>query len=133
MNAEDPFKAKKQMLELFAEESRKAGMVRDTQFVDIARFPLPVRLRLKELYRLSNSCQEGVPMNIFAQEGDQVCYHGTGCGGREEDKSRARQFLKKGEIYTVQTTFVNDSYSFVMLQEIPGEIFCTFFLKDLYQ
>jgi hypothetical protein len=133
LNANPCSKARELMLELFSRESKKAGVVRETQFVDTSRFPLQAQFTLKELYHLSCSGQENASMNIFALEGDQVCYRGTDCNGREEDKVFARRLLKKNEIYSVQTTFVNNTYSFVMLQEFPGEIFCTFFFDDICQ
>lgn len=56
INSEDRIKAREQMLEFFAEESRKAGMVRETQFVDIARFPLTVRSGTRNKLNASLFC-----------------------------------------------------------------------------
>lgn len=67
-------------------------------------------------------------MNIYAKKGEKVKY--TGKNGRDSDKQHANKYLKIGEVYTVNQTFVYPYISYVELEEMPSKQFNTVNFDD---
>jgi len=61
------------------------------------------------------------PMDIYSKEGTQVMY--TGEGGYNHHKEYADEYLKVGEIYTVDYTEVDRWHTDVYLKEVPNKAF----------
>jgi len=67
-------------------------------------------------------------MNIYAKQGDKVIYLNQNGSTREQE--HANKFLEEGEIYTVHETDVHDWYTYVLLEEVPGEWFNSVLFED---
>jgi hypothetical protein len=68
-------------------------------------------------------------MNIYAKNGDKVifCYPDN---GYEHDQEYCKKHLTLNGVYTVELTEVGQSYSSVILQEIPNKSFNTVMFRD---
>ncbi len=120
------------LTDLFAAEVEKLGILDTSRLIDTSKFPRAVLRELQRLYQLTNSHGRG-SINIFAEKGDKVLYVGTARGGSKEDKETAAKYLKEGEIYTVYSTYVSDSLSFVMLDEYPDILYSMlFFIQSVH-
>lgn len=68
-------------------------------------------------------------MNIHAEKGHKVVVSSL-TAGYESDQKVAKQHLKIGDEYTVESTVVHSWHTDVYLQEIPGVKFNEAFFKD---
>ena len=68
-------------------------------------------------------------MNIYAEEGAKVKY--TGENGYEHHKEHANKYLKVGETYTVENTYVSGWHTDVWLKEVPNEKFNSVHFEDV--
>lgn len=68
-------------------------------------------------------------MNIYASKGDRVKVDNL-TSGYPPDQKIAQQYLKLGDVYTVEKTVVYDWNTEVFLQEIPGVAFNSCFFED---
>ncbi len=120
--------AQSQLVKLFTEEAKKLGASHDSQLVDTSKFSSNAGSRLKELYSIIEG-ETIKGMNIFSRPGDRVIFQGTAGGGAADDVTRAQAHLIEGETYIIKSTFVSDSFSFVMLEEHPDLLFNTMFFS----
>jgi len=68
-------------------------------------------------------------MNIYAKKGHKVVFTNTD-NGFELDKAKAREFLKTGETYTIESTDVGGWITYVTLIEFPDQTFNSVMFED---
>lgn len=71
-------------------------------------------------------------MNIHAKSGDKVVFKYPD-KGTPNDQERANQYLRVGQIYTVESTKTGDWRTNVSLREIPSVTFNSVLFEDLWK
>jgi len=95
--------------------------------IDLREFPLEPEQPLMKATQQAN----GQGLELFALAGDKVIYRGLPAVGFDGDRANPETYLKKGEIYTVKTTIMNSSRSYLVLEEVPDKWFNQKYFEDL--